>query len=28
MRLLRDPVWQGSLVVLLRHYAAYAVALA
>ena len=28
MRLFRDPVWRGSLVVLLRHYAAYAVALA
>ena len=28
MRLLRDPVWRGSLVVLLRHYPAYAVALA
>ena len=26
--LLRDPVWRGSLVVLLRHYTAYAVALA
>jgi hypothetical protein len=28
VRLFRDPVWRGSLVVLLRHYAAYAVALA
>ncbi len=28
MRLLRDPVWRGSLVVLLRHYPAYAAALA
>lgn len=27
MRLLRDPVWRGSLVVLLRHYPAYAVAI-
>ena len=26
MRLLRDPVWRGGLVVLLRHYPAYAVA--
>jgi hypothetical protein len=28
MRLLRDPVWRGSLVVLLRHYPAYALAVA
>src|SRR3954469_14277617 len=28
MRLLRDPVRRGSLVVLVRHYPAYAVALA
>ncbi len=28
MRLFRDPVWRGSLVVLLRHYPAYAVAIA
>ena len=27
MRLFRDPVWRGSLFVLLRHYLAYAVAL-
>ena len=28
MTLLRDPVWRGSLVVQLRHYTAYALALA
>ena len=28
VRLFRDPVWRGSLVLLLRRYAAYAVALA
>ncbi len=28
MRLLRDPEWRGSLVVLLRHYPAYAAAVA